>query len=136
MEVQCTHNLLPRRGTPNSAGLDFYKNKDIYIKSKELKQINSGIRVKLPENHFGFLQIRSSLAMKQLITFAGIIDPDFTGEIKILLKNFGDEDIEIKRGERFCQLLVLPCWDGPIKEVSYLESSMTRGSKGFGSTGK
>jgi dUTP pyrophosphatase len=67
---------------------------------------------------------------------AGIIDEDYRGEIKVLLRNHSDDDIELPCESRIAQLLVLPvCYpDFTLVDPEALEST-ERGAGGFGSTG-
>jgi dUTP pyrophosphatase len=79
---------------------------------------------------------RSGLAVKHCIQVgAGVIDPDYTGEIKVVLFNHGPSDFEIKKGDRIAQLVLEKCMTPLIKEISVVEET-ERGSGGFGSTGK
>jgi dUTP pyrophosphatase len=65
---------------------------------------------------------------------AGVIDPDYTGEIKVVLFNHGENDFEIKRGDRIAQLVLERYETPPVKEIEIIEET-ERGSGGFGSTG-
>jgi dUTP pyrophosphatase len=65
---------------------------------------------------------------------AGVIDPDYTGEVKILLFNHGEDVFEVKKGERVAQLVLERCETPPVEEVGTLEDT-ERGASGFGSTG-
>jgi dUTP pyrophosphatase len=65
---------------------------------------------------------------------AGVIDPDYTGEVKVLLFNHGDAVFEVKKGERVAQLVLERCETPEIEEVGTVEDT-ERGAGGFGSTG-
>ena len=66
---------------------------------------------------------------------AGVIDPDYTGEAKVVLFNHGTEDFEIKKGDRIAQLILERCDTPMIKEIGLLDETL-RGDGGFGSTGQ
>jgi dUTP pyrophosphatase len=65
---------------------------------------------------------------------AGVVDPDYTGEVKVVLFNHGDKDFEVKRGERIAQLVLERCETPDVEEIGFLEET-ERGAGGFGSTG-
>jgi dUTP pyrophosphatase len=67
-------------------------------------------------------------------TGAGVIDPDYTGELKVILFNQGGEKFEIKQGDRIAQLILEKCETPPIEEVTTIEDT-ERGTRGFGSSG-
>jgi dUTP pyrophosphatase len=80
---------------------------------------------------------RSGLALKNGITCLntpGTIDSDYRGEIKVILANLGDEDFQIKTGDRIAQIVVAPVVQAAMVEVDALDDT-ARGSGGFGSTG-
>ena len=65
---------------------------------------------------------------------AGVIDPDYTGELKVLLFNHGSKDLEVKMGDRVAQLILERCETPPVEEIGLLQETI-RGDGGFGSTG-
>ena len=65
---------------------------------------------------------------------AGVIDPDYTGEVKVLLFNHGHDVFEVKKGERVAQLVLERCETPPVEELGTIEET-ERGAGGFGSTG-
>ena len=85
MEIVLMNNnaMIPTRASKRSAGLGLYSSIDIYIEVGSIKKINTGICVSLPENSYGSIRDKSSLAAKGLFTLGGVIDSDYTGEIII-----------------------------------------------------
>jgi deoxyuridine 5'-triphosphate nucleotidohydrolase len=67
-------------------------------------------------------------------TGAGVIDPDYRGQVKVLLFNHGAEDFQVKEGDRVAQLILERCVCPPIVEIGELVET-ARGVGGFGSTG-
>jgi dUTP pyrophosphatase len=65
----------------------------------------------------------------------GTIDADYRGEIKVILVNHGAEDFDIRRGDRIAQMVVAPVSAVAFEEKETLDET-TRGSGGFGSTGR
>jgi dUTP pyrophosphatase len=65
----------------------------------------------------------------------GTVDPDYRGEVKVLLINLGEKPVEIAAGDRIAQLVVAPVARLELIEVEALPET-TRGAGGFGSTGR
>jgi len=129
---------LPKRQTPEAAGLDLYANvKKIVIKPRERKLIPLGVKIALP---FGFeaqMRPRSGLAYKHGITVLntpGTIDSDYRGELMVLLINHGEEEFIINRGDRIAQMVINKVEMADFIETEELPDS-SRGSGGYGSTG-
>ena len=131
---------LPFYATEGSAGMDLTAciEDDIVLKPLERKLIPTGIAIKLPSADYGaFLYARSGLATKKGITLAncvGVVDSDYTGEIKVGLINLSNEEYTITNGERIAQMVIMPVAQANLIVVDELEET-ERGSGGFGSTG-
>lgn len=128
----------PTRETDGSAGYDLYSDNDevIHVVSGMPKSISTGVAVQIPEGYVGFIKPRSGLAFKKGIDhMAGVIDADYTGEIKLLLTSHSSYgELRIERGMRVAQLVVVPCYNGDVEIVDSLDIT-ERGTGGFGSTG-
>ena len=66
--------IIPTRASKESAGLDLYSSIDIDIEVGSIKKVNTGICISLPENSYGSIRDKSSLASKGLLTLGGVID--------------------------------------------------------------
>lgn len=128
---------LPTRGSDGSVGYDLYSVVDTIVPRQAGNAlIGTGLAVRIPDGCYGRVAPRSGLAVKHCIQVgAGVIDPDYTGEIKVVLFNHGLKDFEIKKGDRIAQLVLERCETPMIKEISIVEDT-ERGSDGFGSTGQ
>ena len=127
----------PIRATKLAAGYDLFATKDEVIRPLDRKLIGTGIKLKkMPEDMQGEIRSRSGLANKYgvfVLNSPGTIDPDYRGELKVLLANIGHLPFDISRGDRIAQLLFIK-YETPTfnhKSISHYE----RGEKGFGSTG-
>ena len=99
--------LTPTRATKHSVGLDFYSPSDCLIHPLSQVQIPTQIQIRAPLGHYGRLASKSGLAMKhQIHVGAGVIDPDYIGEVKVLLFNAGRHYYLIKRGDPIAQLIL------------------------------
>jgi dUTP pyrophosphatase len=134
----------PNRGTPQSAGLDFYIPND-YPKTVLLPNqsvlIPSGIKANVPAGFALIAFNKSGIAVKkQLLVGACVIDEDYMGEIHIDLKNVGTDTVELNPGDKVIQILCVPIEYVEVEEVSNIlelfNGEVTeRGTGGFGSTG-
>jgi dUTP pyrophosphatase len=128
-------STLPTRGSDGAVGYDLYSNMECVIRPSERGLVSTGIAIVLPSGVYGRVAPRSGLAVKYGIQVgAGVIDPDYTGEVKVILFNHGDKDFEVKKGDRIAQLVLERCETPPVKEIEIIEET-DRGSGGFGSTG-
>ena len=84
----------------------------------------------LPENSYGAIRDKSSLAAKGLLTLGGVIDNDYTGEIIVIMTSL-TEPIKIKKGKKIAQLIVSNISYPEIKKVKYLKDT-ERNNKRFG----
>lgn len=129
---------LPAYARRGDAGVDLRSAADVSLKPGERALIPTGIAVAIPDGYAGFVQPRSGLAIRKglgLLNSPGLIDSGYRGEIKIIAINLDPENvIDIARGERIAQLVVLSVPQCTIVEVDELPGS-ERGSGGFGSTG-
>jgi dUTP pyrophosphatase len=126
---------LPTRAHPEDAGLDMYSLEDVILEPSQGKVTKTGIAMAIPQGFVGMVADRSSLAKRGVKTAGGIIDAGYRGEIMICLWNISGEPIQLKRGERIAQLLILPIATPAVVEVAKLDETK-RGTGGFGSTGK
>jgi dUTP pyrophosphatase len=65
----------------------------------------------------------------------GIIDPDYTGELIILLANTSHETHYVAHHHRIAQLILCPIVDADCEEINEQPTQIGRGEAGFGSTG-
>lgn len=132
--------ILPFRGSEKSIGYDlsFAPEDGQSVRFYPGNQFGArtGLAVGFPEGYWGQIVARSGLAFRHGVTvLCGIIDPDYTGELSVVLQNTGKEPILVEPGDRVGQLILHriappfePVW------VDSLEATQ-RGSNGFGSTG-
>jgi len=129
--------IKPSRGTPKSAAIDLYACFFDIIPSGSVKVIKSGIAVNIHDGYCGRIASRSSLAMQGIDVVGGLIDPDYTGELCIIMRNSSKTDFKINKADRIAQMTVDPVGYPIVVEVQELSKCITeRGDKGLGSTGK
>lgn len=116
-----------------SAGYDICSVEDISLDDGCQKAIKTGIRVEIPIGQVGILKDKSSMAKRGLYVTGGVIDSSYRGEILVLLLNNSGMQIDIKKGQKICQMIVISHSLSATK-VEFL-SETKRGEGGFGSTG-
>jgi dUTP pyrophosphatase len=127
---------LPTRASPGSVGYDLYSLHDTVIQPGSRDIVSTGICATIPLGCYGRIAPRSGLTVRYGIHVgAGVIDPDYTGELKVCLFNLGSVPFEIKSGERIAQLILEKCLTPLIQEVTDLQKTM-RANRGFGSSGE
>jgi dUTP pyrophosphatase len=115
---------------------DLQSNEEDYIlKPMEKKVFKTGIKIELPKNHVGNIRDRSGLAIKHSIhTMAGIIDPNYRGEVGVVVINLGNTEFKVEKYMRIAQMLIQHCEIVEFEEIKEM-SETNRGENGFGSSG-
>ena len=129
---------LPTRATEHAAGYDIRSAaQDFELEPGEIRMVETGLAMELPPGIGCQVRPRSGLAARHGITFPnspGTVDPDYRGELKVIMQNTGREPVRIERGERIGQL-VFARFESPQIVEAQAVSATARGSGGFGSTG-
>lgn len=152
---------LPKRGTDGSGAFDFFVPENGDLQPGEKKLIDSGVAhdmpgglilrayqdgapsfvesvpLLIPVRFQGILFDRSGLGSKKGIrlSFTGLIDNDYRGEIRLSIENVSKEPFSWLAGERLCQIAYTLMYAGEAAETATLDAT-ARGAGGFGSTGK
>ena len=130
----------PEYATAGSAGMDLSASMEeaVVVPAGGRVLIPTGIAIQIPEGFGGFIFPRSGLSFKKGISMCncvGVIDSDYTGEIKVAVHNISQDDYTIHPDDRIAQLVFLPVPQAELVECESLEET-ERGSGGFGSTGR
>ena len=129
---------LPVRATPHAAGYDVRGAADVEIAPGEIVLVPTGLVMELPDGIECQVRPRSGLALKHGITLPnspGTIDPDYRGELGIIVQNLGKGTVRLARGDRVAQL-VFARFEAPRVEEVQGVAETARGGGGFGSTGR
>lgn len=138
--VNKSKHILPNYETSASAGMDLRANIDepIILKSLERVVVKTGLFISLPVGFEAQVRPRSGLAAKFGITVLnspGTVDADYRGEIGVILVNLSNDDFIINDGDRIAQMVIAKHERIEWLQVDVLDET-SRGSGGFGSTGK
>lgn len=133
-------NPLPRYATSHAAGMDLLADvaAPVTLLPGERSLLPTGIAIALPDGYEAQIRPRSGLALKHgisLVNTPGTIDPDYRGEIGVILINHGNEPFTVNPGDRIAQMLFARFERGELVEVEELDDT-TRGAGGFGHTGR
>lgn len=144
LRVQCArtgaHDIpLPAYQTPGAVGMDLCAAVDapLTLAAGDRALVGTGWSIAVPEGFEAQVRPRSGLALQHGITVLnspGTIDPDFRGELRVLLINHGREPFVIARGDRIAQLVIAPTARAELVEIAALPAT-SRGGGGYGSTG-
>jgi dUTP pyrophosphatase len=129
---------LPRAMTEGSVGFDLPAaiESDLTLAPGERLLVPCGFAIAIPRGYEGQVRPRSGLALKKGLSIPnapGTIDPDYRGEVSVILINLSAEPVRIAPGERIAQLVVCPVAVCDFEEVAELDET-TRGDGGFGHT--
>ncbi len=125
-----------------SVGLDLYNaGPDIYYsKETPLKLlIPTGLRVRIPPGYVGLIMGRSSITKRNLTQRAGVIDPGYTGEVKVNAVMVNSELEILRAGDKLPFQLIVVSADSIFCEVNddqynELMQESKRAEGGFGSS--
>ena len=132
----------PHRATKQAAGIDlqYIADRTMPVRPGQTVLVPTGMRIKLHKGFEAQVRTRSGMAYKHgivVLNSPGTIDADYTGEIKVIIRNMSLDTFVIVPGMRIAQLVIAPvCMCEPVvlREGSLFEET-ERGSGGFGSTG-
>ena len=132
--------VLPTYGSAEAAGADLYAclEEAVTIQPGEVYWVSTGIALEVPKGCAGLVYARSSMGAKRGLAPAnkvGVVDSDYRGEIKVVLLNHSNQPQTLQPGERVAQFVITPVLTPSYEEVEELTDT-TRGTGGFGSTGK
>ena len=136
LKVQKLSNnaILPKRSTDGAAGHDLCASQDCTIPAGGKGLVKTGLSISFPPSLYARIAPRSGLALKKFIDVgAGVVDSNYHGEVGVALFNHGDQDFEVKMGDRIAQLILEKIDTPPVEEVQGLDNTV-RETRGFGNT--
>lgn len=151
-------SLFPEKGMPKDIAYDLKAAHDFTIQRGEIVKVMTGAHLVMPDLVYASVRGRSGLSLKGIDVLAGVIDPQYRGEIGVTLSRsylgshqiwrrntdgnifpssfVDEEEYTFKKGDRIAQLIFVPSnvWIYPIFEIEKIPQT-DRGEKGYGSTG-
>jgi dUTP pyrophosphatase len=130
----------PVRTRAGDAGYDLSCVEAFSLAPGKRAMIPTGVAVAIPPGVAGLVLPRSGLAHRHGISCVnapGLVDPNYRGELRVILVNHGDETFSAAAGDRIAQLLLVPTWTPELRVVDELpDGGDDRGPNGFGSSGR
>ncbi len=114
---------------------DIYAAEAVSLAAGETRAVSTGLAFEFPPEYGALVQDRSGLALKGISTLAGVIDPGYRGELKVVITNLGSQVFPINPGDRIAQLRIVHRIEAEFSEAESLAETQ-RNARGFGSTGK
>ena len=140
IELPCMKLLptacIPTHATPKSVGLDLCSPTSVVVSAHDKVLINTEIALQIPMGYYGQIAPRSGLAIHHHIHVgAGVVDPDYTGPVQVLLLNFSSQNYAIEVNHHIAQLILDKIAYPILCEVPQM-LPMECGAHKFGSTGQ
>jgi dUTP pyrophosphatase len=142
LEVALLHPAarVPERARDGDAGYDLRTLEAFELAPGARRLVGTGIALAIPPGMAGLVLPRSGLAARHGVTTLnapGLIDPNYRGEVKVVVHNAGAERYAAQAGDRIAQLLLVPFCSPPLRVVDALPPGAGgRGANGFGSSGR
>jgi dUTP pyrophosphatase len=130
--------VLPSMAHEGDSGYDISVVEGGFSKPGKVLKLDTGWRISPPRGFEVQVRTRSGMGAKGLVVSnsPGTIDSGYVGRLYILLANIGDREVDIKPGDRVAQLVPRRLDPVTIAEVSEMETTTSRGEKGYGSSGR
>lgn len=126
---------LPQKAHPEDAGFDLYAADYYSIPPYGQALVRTGIKLAIPAGCAGLIWDKSGLANEGITTLGGVIDSNYRGEIKVVVKNLSEDIFNIIPGRKIAQILIQALAPVTLNEEK-INNETTRAAGGFGSTGK
>lgn len=140
VELLDSRALAPSRTRPGDAGYDLRCLEGFSLAPGERRTVGTGVAIALPPGVAGLVVPRSGLAARSglsVVNGPGLVDPNYRGELRVVLVNLGDSVFMSAAGDRIAQLLLVPFWAPAVRVVDALPAGTDdRGIAGFGSSGR
>lgn len=129
-------SIKPYRAHPFDAGRDLFIQEDATIKPGETAYLRAGVRLELKPGWEGHVMTRSSTFKTGLVVIPTVVDCGYTKEISTIVSNYSNQPVQVKKGDRLAQLLLLPVFDFENEDES-IDVGQTLRKEGdrFGSSG-
>lgn len=139
MKIMLDKNAkIPRKAHDTDAGFDLFATEAMFIEANGSATFDTGVHIQLPLNTAGLLVSKSGLNVVNDLTSTGLIDPGYTGSIRVKLYNHKGSAYIVNKGDKISQIVILPIVPMKNSDLEVVEEFETteRGNNGFGSTGR
>ena len=126
---------LPQRAHEKDAGYDLFSPKRFVLGPHEVRAIDTGVHIQLPDGKCGIVFSKSGLLKDHAVLSMGLIDEPYRGAIGAILVNLSGQHLTFAKGEKISQFFITNYYAYDLEVVNALNET-DRGSGGFGSTGR
>ncbi len=126
---------LPFKSRSGDAAFDLCSSDYYSIPAYGQALVSTGLKLIIPNNHVGLIWDKSGLANEGITTMGGVIDANYRGEVKVIIKNLSEDIFNIIPGQKIAQLIIQRVANCQIQETK-IEDETDRNDNGFGSSGK
>jgi len=126
---------LPQKAHLGDAGYDLYSSDYYSIPPYGQALVATGLKMAIPDGYVGLIWDKSGIAFEGIKTMGGVIDSNYRGEVKVIVKNLSEEVFNIIPGQKIAQLLIQTVTDLKVQE-EIIEDQTEREANGFGSSGR
>jgi dUTP pyrophosphatase len=130
IEHQKAKSLALQRSTAGSVGHDLYSVAKVSLEPFKVTPVPLGFTLVPPKGYYGQILSKSSWALKNVVTVGGVIDPDYRGEVCVLLFNFTDEPVFLDEGDCCGQMVFLKCTNPTFRAFFADKNPTERGDRG------
>ena len=132
---------IPQYQSAGASGFDIHAfiSNSVFIESRDIAIIPTGLHFSIPTGYELQVRSRSGLAAKEgimVLNSPGTVDSDYRGEVRVILINLGTERFKVSNGDRIAQGVISTVQRVNLTNVEEGLKLTTRGSDGFGSTGR
>lgn len=130
--------VLPTYATDGAGCFDLHSDDSGHVYGGSACAFGTGLAFEVPDGHVMLIFSRSGHAAKngvRLGNCVGVVDSDYRGEVRVILRNDTTQAMTVSRGDRIAQALIVPVPRVALIEADEL-SETVRGTGGFGSTGR
>ena len=127
-------SLPPMRGRFGDAGYDLFSRVDITIPAHSHCLVPLGVKTEFNPDLVAILHDRSSMGLKGIHVFGGVIDSGYRGEWAVILYNSTTEPYKVEKGNKIVQT-VFHKYETPHVQLVESVNRSARNESGFGSSG-
>jgi dUTP pyrophosphatase len=125
----------PIRSTPGTAGYDIFSAINSSLDPGQRGLFPLDIQITPPHGTYTQIKSRSGISVKHNVDVqAGVIDADYTGNVTVVLHNYGTTPFQVNIGDKIAQLLLIKVATPEIHTTTADPPETQRVTKGFGST--
>ncbi len=135
IEKTSPESKIPQKAHAEDAGYDLYANDYYSITAYGQALVSTGIKMVIPNGFAGLIWDKSGLANEGITTMGGVIDSNYRGEIKVIVKNLSEDIFNIVPGQKIAQIIIQKIYELEL-ETGKVDNDTERQASGFGSSGK